>query len=123
MLNMPSSGSIYAKPIKKCFTAPDGYVILGVDYASLEDRVLASLTADPGKLAIYMQNLDAHCYSSLGYHPEEIYKEIPNTGDIVTDAIAYRKAEQEGNAKLKHLRNISKPITFKMALTNSAFIR
>lgn len=115
MLNAPSTGSIYAKPIKKCFVAPPGYKVWTIDYASLEDRVLASLTRDPGKLAIYAQDLDGHCYSSLGYHPDEIYKHIPKTGDLAVDAVAYKKGVDEGNQELKALRQKSKPITFKLA--------
>lgn len=35
MLNLPSTGSKFAKSFKKCLVAPKGYVIYTCDYAAL----------------------------------------------------------------------------------------
>ncbi len=38
MLQMPSTGSIYSKPVKQCLIAPKGHVILAIDYGALTLR-------------------------------------------------------------------------------------
>lgn len=48
------SGSKYAKLIKSCFMAPPGWLFVGLDFASLEDRISALTTKDPNKLKVYM---------------------------------------------------------------------
>lgn len=50
---IPSSGTKYAKIIKKCFVAPDGWVMIGLDFNSLEDMISALTTKDPMKLKVY----------------------------------------------------------------------
>ena len=115
MLNAPSTGSIFSKPIKACFTAPEGYVIAAIDYSSLEDRVLASLTRDVGKCAIYEQDLDSHSYNSVGYYPDEVNKHMTITGNQVEDARTFKRLVDGGNKYLKDIRQKSKPVTFKCA--------
>jgi DNA polymerase-1 len=43
----------YAKLIKMCFVAPPGWIKVGLDFASLEDKISALTTKDPQKLKVY----------------------------------------------------------------------
>jgi DNA polymerase-1 len=64
---LPSSGSVYAKPIKKCFQAPEGWLMVGADFSSLEDRISALTTKDPNKLAVYEKGYCGHCLRAYFY--------------------------------------------------------
>jgi len=55
---IPSNGTTpakrrYAKLIKSCFEAPPGWLYMGLDFDSLEDRISALTTKDPNKLKVY----------------------------------------------------------------------
>ena len=115
MLNMPSTGSVFAKPIKKCFTAPKGKIILAADYEALEDRVIASLSRDKNKCNIFLENLDGHSLNALGYFRDQFEKILTLTGDTTTDVINIKKLVDEGNREAKALRQTSKPPTFALA--------
>ena len=69
---LPSTGSPYAKPVKKIFTAPKGYVFCGADQRSLEDHISALITKDPQKLLVYTDNYDGHCLRSFSYYKEQM---------------------------------------------------
>ena len=70
--NLPSSGSKYAKLVKTGFVAPDGWILCGADFSSLEDRISALTTKDPNKLKVYTDGYCAHCLRAAAYFPDEM---------------------------------------------------
>jgi DNA polymerase I len=98
--NLPS-GSKYGKLIKKCFVPPPGWVLVGADFSSLEDRINALLTKDPNKLRIYTDGLDSHSYRAYNYWPQK-FPDVENTVESI-NFIANTHPE---------LRQKSKTITF-----------
>ena len=116
LLNMPSTKSVYAKPLKKCFIAPKKMLVIQSDFASLEDVVLANLTLDEGKLAVQRdKTLDAHCYNAMGYFTDEIETVIGSDGTFIDKVRKFKLAVKDKNKILEAIRQKSKPITFKLA--------
>ena len=67
LTNLPSGGTVYAKPTKMCFQPPAGWVMGGIDADSLEDRISALTTNDPMKLKVYIDNYDGHSLRAYYY--------------------------------------------------------
>ena len=115
MLNMPSTGSIYAKPLKKCFIAPDGYVVYAIDFAALEDRVLANLSGDVNKIKIFTDNLDGHSVSAVFYEPDKAKGIVGEFTDPVKAAIELKKLVNSGDVGAGEFRQYHKGTTFKLS--------
>lgn len=108
---LPATGSRFAKPVKKLFKSSNEWIMAGIDFASLEDRISALTTKDPEKLKVYTDNYDGHCLRAYNYFKEQmpdITEELEKVNSEeekveIINSIAHR---------YKHLRQDSKAPTF-----------
>lgn len=86
---IPSNGATpakkrYAKLIKSCFQAPPGWLYMGLDFDSLEDRISALTTKDPNKLKVYTDGFDGHCLRAHSYFGDQMSNNInPNDPESI----------------------------------------
>lgn len=102
--NLPATKSKYAKIIKSCFEAPPGWLFVGLDYNSLEDRISALTTKDPNKLKVYTDGYDGHSMRTFAYFGDQM-------PDIV-DTVASINTIAEKSSPYGKLRFESKAPTF-----------
>ena len=112
---IPATGSKYAKIIKSCFSAPPGWLFVGLDFASLEDRISTLTTKDPNKIAVYEHGYDGHCLRAFTYFKEEMPDIQAQLDEIHKEGKVYKVTKDDGsveylnefNPKLKEYRNES----------------
>ena len=85
----------YAKIIKKCFIAPPGWVLVGLDFASLEDKISALTTKDPNKLKVYTDGYDGHSLRAFSYFGELMPDIVDTLESINSIQEAYPDERQE----------------------------
>jgi DNA polymerase I len=104
--NIPSAGSTkvkqrLAKMIKECFEAPPGWLFVGLDFDSLEDKISAVTTKDPQKIKVYSDGYDGHCLRALAYFGEHMpdIEMAPDGADtfeaLIGDKKVYFHSEEE----------------------------
>lgn len=101
MQNLPA-GSIFGKLIKSCFVAPEGWLLCGADFNSLEDMISALTTKDKNKLAVYEQGFDGHSLRAAYYFRDQC-PEI-----VLNDPVSVNSIKK----KYPELRQDSKAPTF-----------
>lgn len=111
MQNLPATGSRFAKPVKKCFKAPKGWVFCGIDFASLEDVISAVTTKDPNKLRIYEEGYDSHSFRAYAYFKSKM-PDIVEAHEKATTPEERVEVINSIQTKYKPLRQDSKPASF-----------
>lgn len=102
--NIPSSAggplkSRLAKLIKECFEAPPGWLFVGLDFDSLEDRISALQTKDPEKLKVYTDGYDGHSLRAHGYFGDQMPDIDPTSVESINSiAKKYKPLRQESKA-------------------------
>ena len=72
------SNSSYAKYIKECFVAPDGWVFAGSDFNALESTIGAKITQDPNRMKVFTDGYDSHMFNAYHYFTEE-FAHVPQS--------------------------------------------
>lgn len=106
LTNIPSKGTQYAKMVKQCFRTQNmqmpgddyGWLLVGADYPSLEDRISALQTKDPNKLKVYLDGYDGHCLRAYTYFGDQMPDINPQSVDSI-NSIEQKYEEIRQNSK------------------------
>lgn len=96
--NIPSTGSRYAKHIKKCFMARYGMIMAGADFSSLEDKISALTTKDPNKIKVYTDGYDGHCLRAFYYFKNRLPGIVDTVESINSIADLFADVRQDSKA-------------------------
>lgn len=100
LLNLPSSGTPLAKPIKKCFVAPKGRCLLGADYQGQELMANCLITNDPNMVKEFASGIDGHSARAVKYFPEKLPKKLIAQLNFIHKHGDKKKYYQDGEGNL-----------------------
>ncbi|WP_421991744.1 DNA polymerase [Roseococcus sp.] len=83
------------KLIKMCVEAPEGWLFVGLDFDSLEDKISAKTTRDPNKLKVYTDGYDGHCLRAFAYFKSQMPDIIDTVESINSIAKKYKPLRQK----------------------------
>lgn len=109
----------YGKWIKSCFKAPPGWLFMGLDFASLEDRISALTTKDPEKLKVYTDGYDGHCLRAYAYFGDQMPDIDPTSVESI-NSIATKYKPQRAESKAPTFA-LTYQGTWKTLMTNCGF--
>ncbi len=109
----------YGKWIKSCFRAPPGWLFIGLDFASLEDRISALTTKDPNKLKVYTDGYDGHCLRAYAYFGDQMPDIDPTSVESI-NSIASKYKPQRAESKAPTFA-LTYQGTFRTLMVNCGF--
>jgi DNA polymerase-1 len=85
MQNLPVEGK-WAKRLRRCFVAREGFTLVGIDYSQMELRIMADISKDELLIKDFVDGLDIHTSTAarvLGKEVEEVTKKERSLGKTV----------------------------------------
>lgn len=108
---LPATGSRFAKAVKRCFRSNDEWILCGIDFASLEDKIDALKTRDENKLKVYLEGYDGHCLRAFYYFKDKMPDIVEEYNKALTNEDKV-KVINSISSKYKELRQLSKAPSF-----------
>jgi DNA polymerase-1 len=116
--NLPSSGNKFAKYIKQMVKAPKGWLFVGADFTSLEDKIITLLTRDPNRLKVYSDGYDGHSLRAFSYFRDQM-PDIEDTLESINSiGTTYKSLRQDSKAPTFALTYFG---TWKTLMNNCGF--
>lgn len=77
--------------------APEGWLFVGLDFASLEDRISALTTKDKNKLKTYLENYDGHALRACAYFAENMPDIVEKRKEVSKQGQTYKVVYSDGS--------------------------